>query len=168
MDLDEIKAISIWQPWAQAIALGLKRFETRHWATRYRGPLLVHASKRWNAEMEERQEWLGENLREMVGPHTDLVLEFNAVPVLGAIVAIADLVECSPTIDAVKFSGSLDQRIELMLGDFTVGRFAWQIENVRRLPQPVPCRGQQGLFDPPTGVIDQVADQLRGAGAARA
>jgi hypothetical protein len=166
--LEKAKAISIWQPWATAIALGLKRNETRSWSTPYRGPILVCASKRWNPELEERQEWLAENLREMFGPHTDLVLEFNAVPVLGAIVAIADLVECSPTIDAVKFSGSLDQRIELMLGDFTVGRFAWQIENVRRLPQPVPCRGQQGLFDPPPDVVDQVAQQFRGVGAARA
>lgn len=33
-----MKAISLWQPWASAIAVGAKRVETRSWATKYRGP----------------------------------------------------------------------------------------------------------------------------------
>ena len=39
-----MKAITIWQPYAQAIALGLKKFETRSWPTKYRGKLAIHAS----------------------------------------------------------------------------------------------------------------------------
>ncbi|WP_409175497.1 hypothetical protein [Brevibacillus fortis] len=35
-----MKAITIHQPFATLIALGEKRFETRGWATRYRGPTL--------------------------------------------------------------------------------------------------------------------------------
>ncbi|MBP0020973.1 MAG: ASCH domain-containing protein, partial [Cyanobacteria bacterium SBLK] len=31
------KAISLWQPWASLIAMGRKKFETRHWSTDYRG-----------------------------------------------------------------------------------------------------------------------------------
>jgi hypothetical protein len=41
-----MNAISLWQPWATAIALGSKRIETRPWATAYRGPLAIHAAKR--------------------------------------------------------------------------------------------------------------------------
>lgn len=41
-----MKALSLWQPWASAIALGAKRVETRSWETLYRGPLLIHAAKR--------------------------------------------------------------------------------------------------------------------------
>jgi hypothetical protein len=41
-----MKAISLWQPWASAIALGWKKNETRHWSTDYRGPLLIHAAKK--------------------------------------------------------------------------------------------------------------------------
>jgi hypothetical protein len=40
-----IKAISLWQPWASLMALGLKRHETRHWPTAYRGPIAIHAAK---------------------------------------------------------------------------------------------------------------------------
>lgn len=39
-----MKAISIRQPWAWLIAQGYKDIENRSWATRYRGPVLIHAS----------------------------------------------------------------------------------------------------------------------------
>ena len=41
-----LKAITIHQPWADAILLGLKHYETRSWHTAYRGPIAIHASKR--------------------------------------------------------------------------------------------------------------------------
>lgn len=39
-----MKALTLWQPWASLIALGEKRYETRSWATSYRGLLAIHAS----------------------------------------------------------------------------------------------------------------------------
>jgi hypothetical protein len=41
-----MKIISIKQPWASLIVHGLKDVENRTWPTRYRGPLIIHASKR--------------------------------------------------------------------------------------------------------------------------
>jgi hypothetical protein len=41
-----MKVISIRQPWAQLIVSGAKDIENRTWPTRYRGPLVIHASKR--------------------------------------------------------------------------------------------------------------------------
>lgn len=40
-----MKVPSLWQPWASAIALGLKTWETRGWATSYRGLIAIHAAK---------------------------------------------------------------------------------------------------------------------------
>lgn len=40
-----MKAISIRQPWAWAILHAGKRIENRSWYCRYRGPILIHASK---------------------------------------------------------------------------------------------------------------------------
>lgn len=40
-----MKALSIRQPWAWAILHAGKDIENRAWATRYRGPLLIHAAK---------------------------------------------------------------------------------------------------------------------------
>jgi ASCH domain len=41
-----MKIISIRQPWAGLIVSGLKDVENRTWPTRYRGPILIHASQR--------------------------------------------------------------------------------------------------------------------------
>ena len=43
-----MKALSVKQPWANLIACGRKTIETRTWATRYRGSLLIVSSKRPN------------------------------------------------------------------------------------------------------------------------
>src|SRR3546814_21127441 len=48
-----VKAISLWQPWASAIALGHKSIETRHWPTKYRGELAIHAAKRFGPDERE-------------------------------------------------------------------------------------------------------------------
>lgn len=40
-----IKCLSLWEPWATAMRLGLKRIETRHWFISHRGPLAIQASK---------------------------------------------------------------------------------------------------------------------------
>jgi hypothetical protein len=41
-----MKALTLWQPWATAIALGLKHYETRTWFVGYRGDLAIHAAKK--------------------------------------------------------------------------------------------------------------------------
>ena len=41
-----MKCLSLLQPYAWCVAIGLKPLETRKWATTYRGPLLIAASKR--------------------------------------------------------------------------------------------------------------------------
>jgi hypothetical protein len=40
-----MKAISLKQPWANLVASGKKTIETRKWATKYRGDLVVCSSK---------------------------------------------------------------------------------------------------------------------------
>ena len=39
-----MKVLTLTQPWATLVAIGAKRIETRSWATKYRGPLLIHAA----------------------------------------------------------------------------------------------------------------------------
>jgi hypothetical protein len=41
-----MKAITLWQPWATLLAVGCKHMETRSWPTKYRGEILIHASKK--------------------------------------------------------------------------------------------------------------------------
>lgn len=48
-----MKALSIRQPWASLIVLGIKDIENRTWATRERGTILVHASRSMTREEHE-------------------------------------------------------------------------------------------------------------------
>jgi len=67
----KIKALSIRQPWADLVACGQKTIETRTWATKYRGWLLICASK--DKDYSDRT---------------------------GCALALARLVECRPMIEA--------------------------------------------------------------------
>lgn len=44
------KALTVKQPWAWAIVAGGKDVENRSWATKYRGPVLIHAGKAADAD----------------------------------------------------------------------------------------------------------------------
>ena len=163
-----IKAITLTQPWASAIALGFKQYETRNWPTDYRGQLLIHASKRWTKEEVRFQAEAVHHLRCEFGCDDPRVLAFEANPVLGAVVAVAELIACYPIQTAPRLS-----RMEQFLGDFTPGRFAWQLARVTRLATPYSCRGFQGLWWPDFTIEDLGLDgsatlTTGGKGAARA
>ena len=51
LDFLGVKTISIRQPWAHLIVLGIKDIENRSWKTKYRGRILIHAALKidWDA-----------------------------------------------------------------------------------------------------------------------
>ncbi len=121
-----ITAISLHQPWASLIASGQKRYETRSWPTNHRGLIAIHAAKK--IEPDTR-------LLNLLG------IAESDVP-RGAVVAIADLVDCIQ-MDA-KFIEA-QSGTERMCGDWSVGRWAWKLENIRAI-EPISARGMQGLW----------------------
>ena len=80
-----MKAISLWQPWASAMALGLKRNETRSWETLVRGPIAIHAAKGFP-----------QYARTFASEEKSFVRLPSFIP-LGAIVATARLGRVEPT-----------------------------------------------------------------------
>lgn len=42
--------------------------------------------------------------------------------------------------------GQIDIADQLPLGDFTLGRWAWELFNVEALDEPVSCKGKQGVW----------------------
>lgn len=126
-----MKALSLWQPWASAIALGHKRIETRHWTTGYRGLIAIHAAKRWTVEE-----------REFAASEHALGRLPQRLP-LGAVVAIALLTDIRRTEDLELIIGP----IEKLYGNYAPRRFGWMLEDIRPLSEPFPCLGRQGLFE---------------------
>ncbi|WP_439627526.1 ASCH domain-containing protein [Gemmata sp.] len=47
-----MKCLSLWNPWATLVATGAKRVETRGWHLSHRGPLLIHAAKKWPGDLQ--------------------------------------------------------------------------------------------------------------------
>ena len=107
------KAISLWQPWASLMAMGLKKNETRSWATSYRGPLYIHAAKK------------------IIGwPSIDIQAVFLCIAfqpsdlTLGCLVCKVDLIDCEKI-----FIHNKPDYPERTFGDYTPGRFMWITEN---------------------------------------
>ena len=50
----------------------------------------------------------------------------------------------------------INKRHEMEFGDFTPGRWAWVMEDVQPLPEPVPCRGWLGIWTVPDDVAEKV------------
>lgn len=133
-----MRAISLWQPYASAIALGVKRIETRHWSTDYRGPLAIHASKRWTREQIEFS--TVEHTLGRLPPRLPL----------GQVVAVCELVDVRPTIELETQVSA----IERLYGNYEPGRFGWRLDNIRPLAAPFAFCGRQSFFSVPDELIE--------------
>ena len=134
----QIKAISLHQPWASLIAMRLKKFETRSWLTNYRGKLVICAAKKNTLQQQSSYEDLASSLL------LDLTVQpWSSLP-LGMAIAVVDLTDCIEMTDEF-----IDEQseAELLCGHWESGRFAWKLENVQPLPQPLPIKGKQGLWN---------------------
>ena len=130
-----IKAITLWQPWASFMALGLKENETRSWATQYRGPLAIHAA----AKMPKRSDMspeVWELAREKItGWHGWQ---------LGKILCVVDLIKIMPTTAIIPFTNN---KTEWMLGDYSPGRWVWITNMLKIFDEPIPIKDHQGLWN---------------------
>lgn len=125
-----VKAISLWEPWATLVRLGRKPYETRHWETLYRGPLLICAAKGGIAQAELMVQCLKFGLN-----FTDLHP--------GKAVALVNLEDCLST-EIV--SHSLGREV-LATGDFSPGRYAWKFQPISLDFEPFAVKGRQGFFN---------------------
>lgn len=136
--LCRMKIISIRQPWASLIVTGLKDVENRTWSTRYRGPILIHASQRADSiasdEMERRFD---------VGPPP-------APPLLGGIVGVAEIVDCVQLHPSKWYAGEyVDRHGERK------NHWALVLKNARTLTF-VACKGQLGIRAAPLALLERL------------
>lgn len=144
-------ALTVWQPWAWAIAAGLKQVENRGWkpfSLRPGDVLGIHAALRpvdvhHLASVRENAVRAGRGL------------EVPSTFMHGALIAVATYVGVVTSREAL----SVDQRC------WWVGPFGWVLRDVRPLPKPLEVRGQQGIWAVPGELVHQVWDQLGGRAA---
>lgn len=152
-----MKAIALWQPWASLWLSPAKRHETRHWATKHRGKLLVHAAKKFIKDVDSELEGI---LSDEFGGHWAMDLP------TGAIIGMVDLIDCIPTeklyagkraFDCVDLTD--EDRTDLACGDFDPGRFGWRRGTYWVFREPVPYLGHQQMFNVQVSrVVDAIAN----------
>jgi len=133
-----VRALTITQPWAAAIAAAAlapehKTTENRTWSTRYRGPLLIHAGQGFDddavgLEPDAHRVWAA---LAAVLPHAPGALDH------GAIIATARLTDCHPADGCCAPWGQQHP-----------GTRHWTLADIRPLPEPVRCPGRLGLWIP--------------------
>jgi hypothetical protein len=158
--LAQIRGITLHEPWATLVAIGLKKFETRSWATTYRGKLLIHAATR-KADVNPfrglyvYKGWEELSNQEKHGYTVCAEINKRIPPTFGCVVAIAELTNClkmrsvgdgSPIDSGITIEEQT--KIERATGDWKSGRYAWKLENIQMLEIPIPYKGKQGLWIP--------------------
>lgn len=129
---EQIRAITICQPWAWAIIAGHKRFENRTWRTEYTGPLVIHSSKSDGWMLQGMQ-----FLRKLKITPLRAELEF------GKVLGVVDLVDCVRPAEAG--------------GDpFASGPYCFKLANPRRLTVPVAMRGMQGIYSMEASIVAEL------------
>lgn len=150
-----MKALTVRQPWAFAIAALGKTVENRTWTTSYRGLLAIHAGARWDSNEAVQR----------VGELTGVTL---VTADTSAIVAVVDLESIHNSVTCIR---PVEERHEHEDGPFTCSRWAigigfdngmhhWTLANSRQLKYPISCKGRQGLWDLPDDVEAAVMAQL--------
>ena len=143
---NDVRTLSLWQPWASLMAAGAKSVETRSWSTEVRGPVAIHAAKTQTGI---------EQLKRHATDHTIALYAYilrtplnkwHELPA-GRIVAMGDLVDCLPTSELrTSMSG------QIAYGNFEPGRYGLVFENLRAV-ESEPVVGCQRFFWTPKSLI---------------
>jgi len=137
---EEIRVISLWQPWAWWVMLGWKSIETRRharFACIVSEWLGIHAAQKWDdAATNLAAPWLTvEQFRR--------TQEYRRNYTRGALLG---KVWCSGN----RWLDSLDSKRALI--DCSTGKFGLFLNNVDEFKTPIPMRGKQGIWIANLGV----------------
>ena len=129
-----MKVLSLTEPYATLIKEKTKKIETRSWKTTYRGELYIHASRTGiPKEYEENKELMN--------------LVKNSNYPYGQIICKAKLVDC------IKMTKDWIEQIkkenyqEYLCGIYEEGRYAWILEDIEVLEQPIYAKGSLNIWN---------------------
>jgi len=153
-----MRALSIKQPWADAIASGLKPVENRSWPP---WPSIIGESIAIHASAAPKRAAEGE-YRRLAGR---AARPLGDMP-LACVVATARVVGAL-NVESGQVVGDLTQRQRdrVLSSPWTEGPWAWLLDQVRALDAPVRCRGALSLWGLPAPALRRVQASLHGGTA---
>ena len=127
-----MKVLSIKEPFATLIKDGVKIYETRSWKTNYRGELYIHASLAISKSDNASSGRASKHLKSEIKP--------------GYILCRCNLVDCIPmTEDFINYIKK--ETNESDYGTYGEGRYAWKLELLEVLYEPIPAKGKLGIWN---------------------
>ena len=129
-----MKVLSLTEPYATLIKEGNKKIETRSWKTSYRGEVYIHASKTKIPKVTLEN-------KELMALCANHPLNF------GKIICKAELVDCIWMSKEYVLDMKQNYPQEYLCGDYQEGRYAFVLENIVPLKNPIEVKGKLGLWD---------------------
>lgn len=158
-----IRCLTVQQPWAWAIIHGHKTIENRTQLWSYRGTLAIHGGTSWS-DRGGNSPLIREAFRATDGGYTgDTIPEwlFTAAAAehipgvaMGAILGLVDLVDAHPDAGCCRPWGESSYTEHGGRERRSIAHLV--LENPRALPEPIPCRGALGLWNPPPDIAEQL------------
>ena len=162
-----MNVITLWQPYASLIMLGLKNNETRSWNTNIRGEIGIHASKKIISKIEFTEilyDYLEDDDKLKLFDAIDKAYGCYENMPIGAILGTVNLSSTERTnvlLDNISWT-------EFALGDYTPGRWAWNFKGIKPFDKIIPVSGSQGFWywdcklANPNGIRDCVGIKSKG------
>lgn len=129
-----MKVLSLREPFATLIKNKKKYIETRSWKTNYRGELYIHASiSKIGKSIDGRDELIKLINNDDMG--------------YGHILCKCELVDCiKMTEDYIK-KIKKEKPDQYICGEYSVGRYAWILNNIEPLDKIIPAKGRLGIWN---------------------
>lgn len=129
-----MKVLSLKEPFATLIKNKKKLVETRSWNTNYRGELYIHASvTKIDKEISGRKE-----LFDLLG---------NESLGFGMIICKCRLVDCIYMTKEYVEDMKKNHYQEYLCGEYKEGRYAWILNSIEPLEEPIKAKGQLGIWN---------------------
>ena len=129
-----MKVLSLTEPCATLIKENIKKVETRSWKTSYRGELYIHASS-----TKIPKEWIED--KELMELVKETPLNY------GNIICKCNLVDCIYMTKEYVENMKNNNHREYICGKYEEGRYAWVLENIEVLDNPIKTKGQLSIWN---------------------
>lgn len=134
-----MKVITLYQPWAWLMVLGLKRVETRPRNFTYKGPLGIHAA-------QYKHDGFAQLCKQP--PFNEYIDDYDALP-FGAIIGQVKVIGSCSTDFIVKYhdliKGIINWEVEKEFGNYGPGRTGILCEQPEMFLISTPARGFQSM-----------------------
>lgn len=128
-----MKVLSVREPYATLIKNGIKKIETRSYKTNYRGELYIHTSLKMYDNYQDNKELLS------------LIKNHNFK--LGYIICKCRLINCLYMTEEFIQDIKENNYQEYICGDYKVGRYAWILDDIEVLNNPIGAKGSLGIWN---------------------